>query len=1182
MMKTRWINKTVMALLLGLSILFAGVLTQALAEDTAGQPGTVVYREVRFELPADTTEEEAAATRLPDTMMVPDGTPVAAISTPSREGSVFLGWGYDDALAQMAGPEDVVDRDLLLYPRFADATQIDDNYRLNHVADRDVSPKQEITVISYGLPLTDLERTIAVRDMTEGGEAVPFTLEPVEAQAPEENPGEVDWDALDLDAEVLDAVRQAADQLRAGELQENELVEVMDFYQVDAAARETVLRAYAPDAAAQEAPDEAESDEAESDEAESDEAAPVVFEETGRYIVRPARGTWEPGDLHQVEITDTARLRFDYHGEPTDATVCFYNFDVAREEIYNLRLTDGVLHVPARDVEGLSASGGLLQVAADADSAAVQEGPRGTFRYLGDERLSPGMTLAVYEGELQQDGSVAGGSVGYYKVSEDLGEGMFAYEKPDFEDVIFIPDNIPVPDDGTFDDGQVVLRPEQLDFSDPVYEALRLGKDTRVDVGDFMTFYTGDLKDGSAAAGAGSARVTGVEINEDGSLTVSYEPATTADMEGSMQMYLRNDDAEIEITDERRAFITDSVTRQLEQNGVIEQMQTYLAQLIAGDDAVLDSPECAELLRRMRFSTDDGRELTLEDIRRLKSKAPEFEGFKINTLLTPTLNHFAGHKGLRAEFSIGFAITVDLNPLRDTYGIATGQNQMKIKCTVLLEQEVMFSITAQAKLKWGWVLFFYLPKECNVDLGLEVGSYTGAGFVGSLTTQTKDLTEDTAWDDMLGDINRIIGGEDAKALISDAESLKEIAEFCKSSSERISAGLGASTYMDNKDGPLDTDNPESQASGIDGGLADKYVSMLNDSNYVYLFDPIELFSFSFRPDPLQLIELTLTGQFSVSYKLSAMLGCGVSCSADKELSCHIQLFKGEATKTATSLEEPSFQADFYAFGMAGIRAGIDVEAKVGLISTLLDSVGLKASLGVYAEVYGMFYAYYHWGAETKSTYDCMGSLLFEFGIYFDLDLTAQMLGGLIGDEWNLIDGRLPILQLGDESVAVRFKPLDEPLTLEIEKGKASVGVPDEVYEIDMMDLRTGKLKGANKDTGGRGEVNYTWDVGSNTYSQYNEINYIVETHDLTAEDGTPTNKHSFHYLPDSNEIYVMPESTDADEELWGVVTLIYRGGGFGFSTTNMRRSFKVHWQGRTSSAQARYCIQDEGGNDLLR
>ena len=1245
----------------------------------------VVYHEVTFALPKDTEEADKENTVLPETMMLPHGTLLSTITTPTCMNKVFLGWCYDEELTKRVGVEDAVEKDLTLYPQFADGESLKD-YEPNYVSELEVSPQMEITVVAYGLTQVEVEQRLAVRDLTEGGEGVEFTLEEV---MPEEETAV--WEALELSEEVLKDAQAAAKRKKDEEITGEELKEELERLELEEETIRSILTFYAPEvlpeeeepeenqtenpegtgeqaegneAEGQKDPSE-ENEDAETEEPEEEEPeeeseekkvikgeeeetsfteeeqallneidqqfqearkneeltveklteadvlkalglpedeslerylieemglslqAVEYFEdligmwdeeeeeemvESGRFIIRPVKGQWEPGDIHQIEILDTEKLRFLYQEEVTHESVIYYNFQVYREEVFNMTVNESVQYFSADSVQGLVPGGGLLSLAVDPDedSFLLQNPRSGQFTYTGEGEIEPGTVLAVYG----EEGTESAGKIGYYKVTENLGDGLYAYETPDFEDVVFLPDNIPVANDGSFEDGQVILTPGQLDFSDPFYADFRLDENTTLDVGDFLTFYNGNLRDEETLSSVGTGIVTAVEKTEFGSFVVSYEEATTEDMDTAMEMYLRQKDIEIPITDLDQAAITEELIRQAESEGMAEKAQQALLAALTCKEEDLTSLDFADALQKMTFATEDGGEMSLAEVRRTASGGNvQASDIIINAQLSPTLSHFAGDKGLRAEFSISFTITINLDKNQETQD----QNVLVIKASMVFEQEIIFSLDVAAKLKWGWVFIFYLSKECNVDITLTVGTYTGAGFICTVGTEHRAFNGDAEWDALVEDVNFYLHPDDAKNLITFGENLKQLTQF----RDRLGQGVGAHVDMAGVN-EVDTTTPTSQESGLDGGLPEKYQKMLSSGEYVPLVKQ-QLFELSLRPDPLQLIELSLTGTFVVSYKITAMLGFGVTFAVKKSLNYHIKLFQAKASKTTADLEPANFNMDFYAMGMMGIRAGIELDARVGLISTKLDSVGFKVGLGLYAEVYGFFYAYFKASADKENNldYGVMGSLLFELGMYFTINFYAQVFADTFSASPSIVDAKLPFLTWGDREAAIRFTPLGEIMTLEIPKGQAAVHVPDEIYGIDMMALDSGEVTSRNMDTRGRGKENQTLESGTVKFTQYNEKNYTVEIHDLTSENGKPTNNCSFQYLPDSNEVYVLP-ANDKVKELWAEVTLTYSNNSFGFNTASMRRKFKVHWEGQANDAEIRYFIQQDDGEYLLR
>lgn len=268
-MKRKWTIKRYLALMLTLVMLATALPVQALAEDiqpqtadaapadaqqSEAQPeqadapqapaeddGTTVYREVKFALPTGTTDEDVGRTTLPDRQMVEDGTSVNALPTAKQNGSVFLGWYYDEELTLLAGPDDKVDRNMTLYPRFGIREGLDDEFSYDYIADEDVAPDFAVLVMAHNLTPEDAAQRLAVRDITHGGEEVAFTVEPYGEPEPEA----FSLDALDLDEET----RQALDEALAAKAEDPEFVltDALKALPLDADTQDRILEVYASD-----------------------------------------------------------------------------------------------------------------------------------------------------------------------------------------------------------------------------------------------------------------------------------------------------------------------------------------------------------------------------------------------------------------------------------------------------------------------------------------------------------------------------------------------------------------------------------------------------------------------------------------------------------------------------------------------------------------------------------------------------------------------------------------------------------------------------------------------------------------------------------------------------------------------------------------------------------------------
>jgi len=394
-------------LLTGMPAGLAAALTGTAAAEQTGQgnisaaealPGTAstVYHEVSFALPACDGEAEAERTSLPGTVMVPDGTQVDALSTPSRLNCVFAGWYYDAALENMVEDGALVESDLTLYPRFVQRTDEENWFDVGYVAVRDVPADYAVTLVSYGLTPVEIADIITVTNINAGGEEAAFRIEPAPVE-PEE-PEAIDLEWLGLDAQAEAEVTDAIQQYREGAIQRTELIDILRLYIADDEAVSSAADMYAPeeqgsktdtydaDALGAAILELAGDDELVGLTEEQmlkvfglepgDSIEKFLIEEVGlglqttlyieerlgltgeapaeegvRYLILPGEGAWSSGDLHSIEISDTERLRFVYDGEETDGRVTRCNFDVAIEDVFNISVRDNVKFVSSSEVE---------------------------------------------------------------------------------------------------------------------------------------------------------------------------------------------------------------------------------------------------------------------------------------------------------------------------------------------------------------------------------------------------------------------------------------------------------------------------------------------------------------------------------------------------------------------------------------------------------------------------------------------------------------------------------------------------------------------------------------------------------------------------------------------------------------------------------------------------------------
>ena len=909
-------------------------------------------------------------------------------------------------------------------------------------------------------------------------------------------------------------------------------------------------------------------------ESAADQVYDAVADTVTYYSISAPDGSWDKGTTWQVELLDTTALRFVSEGELQSEKISYYNFTVPQEEMNNLVLND-MLFIPLEKVSGVTMDGGLYDIITqDGEAEAAANENSGIMTY--DGTLSAGETVAVYDGTLNADGTVDG-DVTYINITKVLGTDSYAYESAGFTDVIFVPDIIPIKDDGSFGDLTVSVKKSELDFSKAVYEQLGLDETTVVEQGDYIAFYTGSLEDEYSLATAGYGLITAIDTDAAGNAVITYSEVTADTVMAALEMYARVDNVDVPVTEESIETMRQDATEQLLQSGFVEDTRDYVMALLTGEEYDIESSEFSEELKKLSFSTDTGEEVTLDELRLLaggSKKCKISDGPSVSFAISPTLQHYEG-KGVRLEVSVGFTIEIELN--------STGgkQNKLEIKLYCAFEQEVVLGLDVKTSADWKWYAFIPVLQEVHLTASFRAGTYTGFGASATVMTGSDNDSDDQAWDDLIKTNNNATVKE-ASGLIKMGEKLENISKALKTiqNGGNLSKSKGEEAEFKNGD-----DDDGAQYQGVGGSLEDKYSSMLeNDAEYINLVN-IELFKVAASPDPFHLIEFSLEADFVVSLKVNAMIGFGVSYGNAKQYCFNVAVFSGEKSTSQADLETPNFRADAYAFGMIGLRAGVQFDARIGILSTKMDSIGITAEAGFYAEVYGFLYMSYTWESGKGSDMQAMGSLYFEMGTYVEINFVAQIGEGKLSKDVELYSNTWPFLKMGAEAVPLDFEieEDDDSLTIEITDGKNSVKMPDEVYSIRLMSLTSGEVEAESQDSSVTGDVSYSFVIRGREYTQYNEENFIVTCYDLKGgKDGEVTSDHSFQYNPATNEIYVKPVDQSA-EELWGIITLSYRNTTFGFNTKTLSRNIYVHWQGKALSAEVEYYVKNEDGEyDLFK
>ena len=732
---------------------------------------------------------------------------------------------------------------------------------------------------------------------------------------------------------------------------------------------------------------------------ESEEILPDVYAVTG------GDGGWKQGTTIQTEILDTENLRFVKDGEIIRPEIKFYNIVIEKKEYNNMSLGSWVVDIPVSECEGIDFQNGSLfsfNMNQNSSMDAVRNEKSGTFIYNGDQELTEGTVCCIHEEGWDFERSV--GATGeecpitYVKITEVLGGGEYAYVMPEVEELIFTPDMFPLKDDGNFNDGEILVTPEDLDFSGPEFSEFGL-EDAVMEPGDLVTLVSVDEENEENNEIAGYGRITDVRP-EGNNFRISYDIIQENEIAEAGGYSLYEENVPLSLTDEEIQELSQSIMDDLENNDAIEQMEDNISALINAETYDFENPEYADLMKDIRFETDDGKDMSLEEVQALNGSF-EWDGdLKGHTQLAFFCKHFNG-SGLRFVFNWTRKGHINLNE----------KGKLEVNLKAQIEIEIGFGVSADCYVDWKtvdvWLCKVKFPMGWKVYCSLYCGCFFGAGF--NVTIQTKKRSneeanaEANAEESEIGEeedniiakdednniienennnslsddrSNRILGADEVKAQ-NKAKAQEEKVRKWQNRLDNLKGFFDNVNKIENyategfvtEDGEDVSADSKEYGTGASVGINNitderykyysKYANFVNsDPPYVPLFNkPL------FGPKPIYhcgVFEITIEVKFVLSLKVNVLIGCSIEFGCAKQYGITLQIPTMESKGTETDMEVPNFNMDLSVFGIIGIKPSIDVDLRLGLISAKTNSVGLIFSLGLPVTFYGFFYASYGW------------------------------------------------------------------------------------------------------------------------------------------------------------------------------------------------------------------------------
>lgn len=841
----------------------------------------------------------------------------------------------------------------------------------------------------------------------------------------------------------------------------------------------------------------------------------------------------EQGKTYSVTIADEAPDVFVINGEAQPESIRVFNIITEKDETQNLTLTGGMIYIPASEVTDMSGTAldGLFTVSTAANTI-TENTYDGAFTYSGAV-LNVDDKIAIYAGTRPdlRDKDTDNGAVAYVTVTGRSGS-RYTYQSSDAVDVLFIPDIIPVLAsedlDGDRNNNSITVDRDVFDFASGAYEEFGLNADTTLDRGDYIVLYEGDPEEPSWYQYVVITSVT----EGDSTYIIAYDLSSEEEMSASMDIYSSRNE-EIELSESEIEQIQNEMERQALASGFVDEAAEYLTALALETDGFKELSDDLDLdLSSYRISFADGRELQPGDVELMAGSNARITKMTVQAAVVPgkSLQHFEGKSGVRAELSVKFEVEVG--------------DKIEITLQAVFEQEIMLSLNVSggAIKKKVWA-FIYKIEDYEMSANIDVGTYTGIGITATACTKDGDDDDDDKFD------WKNVSGSKAEQKILDIG--KQITDLMNAKDRFLGKEL------------VDQDGKKAEWAGTQGGgLAEKYANFMEEAEESWIeILRVKIFKAEGSVDPLHVLCYGVSADFVVKANLYVTMGMTFSYSNAKRYSFSFKLLAKTSSQKTVDIEESNYNFDFYVFGTLGLRAGIELEVGVGLFSLSLDSIGIVAEVGAYAQLWGYFYYHCSWSQSKGKTSGCSGALLIEVGAYLEISFKAQLFSSskltymptLYSNSW-------PFLQIGQRENVYEFAEITEDSKGMDIKSAKSFSLPANAFDMNYLELNTGELYGSDADNPRKNPALSLYSDRANRF---------------TVSVSNP----KFSYNIANNTVTVNPAGSIIED---CTITITYKGGSLAFTSKPIQREINIHW---TDEAGARFIqFNTNGGTsvDMVR
>ena len=805
---------------------------------------------------------------------------------------------------------------------------------------------------------------------------------------------------------------------------------------------------------------------------------------SGSFTVSGGPGGFRAGGTYSLKLHSD---KLTFAGK--DQEVRQYNLTIHREEMDNLTVRGDIQFLPLRQVSNIVSNGqsvsslDLALYETDGTTTTMAALTTGTFTYNGSCQLQKGDVVCIYDGLIPTERTKDTpddqmGDMAYLKLTGVSGS-TYTYKNAEAEEILFMPDVLPMPEGVDLDtqDQTITVENKYLDYSADIYAYNELDSQTVVEAGDFMAFYTGEFGKDDVTY-TGYAKIVKVQDNGDDTTTITTVAVTWDQVSTGMDMHMEDElSAEELLQGVDIEKMEAQIRKQAIDSGFTEEAAQYLTELALSTE---NFTVLSQNTSGTAVTLDGKTPVSTKQLRQLSGNGVHvtIDETVVTAKVGKNPTHLGGVKGI--------AITLDVKVVF-TVSTVGSDNKLQITVNGSFVQEVGVGVDVDSHTDWEGII----PKDVKITANLDLANYTNVSFKATMAEKRADGSI-SATLDMANEIKALLQQS------ADGENGEEVYEQ----------------------------------------LTQRYCQMLSiQSDWVKVVEQNISKVQKNLPLDIPLLRLEFTIDFVVYMDASVSVGFDFNYLEGTRYVFTVRLKDQEVSCKPVTLQEQTYSFSFYSMGYLAMRAGVELDFSIAVLSEHLGSMNFVAGVGAYTKLWGYFYYELQHSTGAGNSVKHSGALMIEVGAYAEAGLQAKTVGKFAA-EATLMDEEWKLYEAGRRDNVQDFALIQEEMPKVVMKQFVQrVQLSDDIFNMEYLDLKVGEMRNA---------IYSDWNDPSMKNDFRNGENFVI----------TMTND-KFTYDPKTNTIQVTPEEDDV--KITGEMIITWKNQPMSFSSKAITRTISLQW-----------------------